>query len=245
MKNVQETLLALTKSRFFVENPNQEERPRPAGIHASEVSKCMRRMAYTITGTERVRKVPAVWYRRLRAGQMSHDMLQEQLAAWAKRIGADHGTVTFEAEVPIHPGIGGLAAKWNIYSHADGVISLGGYKVVVEIKSKSDGEYSKMTKPEVDHVEQAHVYMACLGVQHTWFIYYNKSNQNYTAPEPPYFIDFDPKVWASLEERFEKVLATIAEGNLPQRTEGIYCEFCSYGHTCEPQYLLRKRSWTK
>ncbi len=49
----------------FLENEVQPERPRPAGLHASEISGCPRKTVYTLLGTEKREKTDTLMSKRI------------------------------------------------------------------------------------------------------------------------------------------------------------------------------------
>jgi hypothetical protein len=243
---------------------------RVPGIHASEVSGCGRRIVYSLIGMERRELLTApVWRRRFRIGHAVHEMFQRDFKRMARAMGisgVQDWHISFEEEVPIAPRFQAMAHEWSIYSHCDGVFTIRErwdgpvvLRVLLEIKTKSPAQYELLMKkahPELDHVEQAHVYMACLDVPMTWFLYYNKGNQNYTGTDiPGFLIRFDPLLWATLEERFRRahdaaaaavpLAGQLLESNLPPREESVKCDFCAFSWTCKPARLngARKPAW--
>jgi hypothetical protein len=231
--------------RFLAEEPPDGNHRSP-GIHAAECSGCERKVVYSILKTERRDEAAPVWRKRFKIGHAIHDMFQKD---FERMMGRKDFSISFVPEVNIDPECGSYnAAKWDIYSHTDGIFvihDLAGnplIRVVLEIKTASPGEFEKLKAPEEAHVEQAHVYMACLDVPLTWFLYYNKGNQNYTGSDnPSFFIKYNPKIWADLEARFERMHIAAATGELPDRVEGIVCEFCAFAHTCNPKILMRRQ----
>jgi len=232
--------------KYFAEDPGDTKERKP-GIHASEISGCLRRLVYSINGTEREEKSAPDWKRRFKVGHAIHDMFQKDFRRMAKMSKA---TIEFEDEVRIYPcAEQPLAAKWDIQSSTDGLFAVreepGGpviYRCLLEIKTESPAGYEELKGVKLDHKEQGHVYMACLNVPLIWFLYYNKGNQNFTpSTNPSFFMRFDPKVWQGLEERFEKAHILAATGELPPREEGIKCEFCAFSHECKPAYLNKIR----
>jgi len=240
------------------------EHHRAPGIHASELSKCQRSLMYTMLGTAKVENIPTPWRLRFRVGQAIHDFLQEDLQLMAQH---SEGMVDIACEVPIAPHLQTIAAKWGIHSSADAVLTFYRMKtpeeaerdfvergdtssrvetgkLVVEIKSKAPDSFDKMKKPEMDHIIQAHVYMACLGIDQTWFMYWNKGNQNITPSSGPYLMKFDPAIWKDIEtvmQRAWELFALCKDGeNVAKREEGIDCEFCGYSYTCQPDYLNKR-----
>lgn len=221
--------------------------PRTGGIHASELSPCDRRVVYSLMNTERRSDITNDWKKRFLMGHAIHNMLQEQFYKMERRSGQ---TIEFRPEVEISPDKPEqfLAQKWNIHSHCDGVFTVreksGGdviFRCIIEIKSASPAEYEKLKGPKPEHIEQAHVYMACLDIPMVWFIYYNKGNQNYTGSDSNFFQTFNMDIWEGLEERFQKYHEYSSQGVLPPKTETMLCELCPWSWTCQPDYLSRRR----
>ena len=215
---------------------------RAAGIHASEISKCQRLLTYAIKGEER-RSVKAEnadvnMRMRFELGHAVHAMLQSDFHCMCERF---NGALTFEDEVRISPALGGTAAQYNMHSSCDGVFTFFSegqpyLRVGVEFKTKSDGQYTKMVKPDEDHLEQTCLYQKTLDVPLMWLFYYNKSNSNWTSSEPPYLFQFDAYLWdKKLEPRFTAAIATVqAGGPLPPKQEGMQCGWCPFAWTCQP-----------
>jgi CRISPR/Cas system-associated exonuclease Cas4 (RecB family) len=245
----------------FLDNEEGDARERPPGLHASEISGCPRKAVYTLSNTEKREKTEThmsmrVWKRRFKIGHKVHDMFQEDFERMARAKGLHQFLqrgyrIAFKKEVTVNPTKGMYyASKWDIYSHCDGVFVIYDHednalvRVALEIKTMSPDDFEKTNKPKPEHIEQAHVYMACIDVPFAWFLYYNKGNQNYTGSDnPSFFVTFDEKLWATLEARFEMFHMHAAMRTLPDREEGIVCEFCPYAHTCKPKYLARKQGF--
>jgi hypothetical protein len=130
---------------------------RAAGIHASEISGCKRRIVYSILDTPRVEKSALVWKKRFRIGHRIHAMIQDDLEAMARNSG---GLMTFEPEVKIKPCMDQpLAAKWDIHSSTDGLFTFKEEadgpvitRALIEIKSESPDGYEKLKGPKPEHV---------------------------------------------------------------------------------------------
>lgn len=233
---------ALLSQQFdeHLRNKSQGGEKRAPGLHASEIHGCERRIVYSLLGyPRREDNVDVTWRKRFMMGHAVHDMLQKEFYRWAS---SSRYRITFEAEMAIQPAMGGAAAKWDIQSHCDGMFvvrdewdSSAAFRMLLEIKTASPTEFAALTKPKPEHIEQAHVYMACLDVPMVWLLYWNKGNQNTTGTDNPKFlVQFSPRVWASLEERFEKVHQAAALEQLPERTESVVCSFCAFAHECKP-----------
>lgn len=221
------------------------EPPRRGGVHASEVSKCLRRLVYSLhPGPRPSRKISRTWRRKFQLGHAVHDMLQKSFHHWARSSGY---LVQFLDEVPIEPHLQKLAGALNINSNTDGVFSLRDpdtlqetVRVLLEIKSINGTDFKSLTAPYPDHVEQAHVYMACLRVPYVWMLYWDKATHAYTpSHHPAFLLEFDPAIWAELEDRIVKAHAMAEDGVLPDRSEGIHCEFCPWSGQCDPKFLRR------
>jgi hypothetical protein len=226
---------------------------RAPGLHASEISGCMRRSVYSLMGEKRIERTALHWKRRFKTGHAIHDMFQKDFHRMAKRGDL---LVTFQDEVKLKPCVEQpLSAKWDVQSSADGIFTLWEEKngekkpfirVLLEIKTASPTDFEKLNGPKEEHIDQATMYMACLDVPLVWFLYYNKGNQNFTpSTNPSFFRRFEPKRWATLEDRFEKIHTHAALKTLPDRQESVLCEFCAFSHVCEPNILKVHRSGHK
>lgn len=252
---------------FLTASPG-DTHARVPGIHASEISGCERRIVYSLIGMERRELSGQAWRRRFRIGHSIHEMFQRDFQNMARQMGLSEVQdwhISFEPELTIAPQYQAMAREWSIFSHCDGVFTVrerwdgpAVLRVALEIKTKSPNQYELLMKkaaPDPDHVEQAHVYMACLDTPLCWFLYYNKGNQNYTGTDSSFLIRFDPILWANLEARFRRAHdaagATVTldgnfiEENLPRREESVKCEFCAFSWTCKPARLngTRRTTW--
>jgi CRISPR/Cas system-associated exonuclease Cas4 (RecB family) len=233
--------LATLSARYEAFLESEEEPPRADGIHASEISYCTRRIAYSISLPRPKKKVTPFWRRKFSAGHMVHNWLQNDFTRFAEASGQ---TIHFEREVKISPKTRALAARWGVYSSCDGIFSLRGpdgretTRAIVEIKTASKDEFAKLKEPEPAHIEQAHVYMAALNIPFVWFFYWNKDNHTHTSSAHESFLNaYDPYLWSGLEERFQAAHDTVSRGELPPKQEGFHCELCVWGSVCKPDYL--------
>lgn len=224
---------------------------RESGIHASEVSGCMRKLVYGIMSTER-KVLPEQkdlnMQRRFDAGTLQHALYHyelEEMCKWLRNGGTE---IYFEPEVKVHPGLGGVAQQWNIHSHCDGIFTLCAsgqpyLRVGLEIKTKSAPMFEKLKSPDVEHQDQTCTYMATLDLPLLWLLYYNKSNSLFTHTESPWLFQFDQRLWETkLVPRFSTATQLAQKGQLPQRQEGKPCGWCPFAHTCNPNYLRGGRT---
>lgn len=216
------------------------------GIHASELSGCQRKVVYSLNDTKRVRKINRRWRRVFEMGHAIHRLVQENFHKWARATGH---MIQFIDEVPIKPSLQKLATLWEVHSACDGIFSLRDpetnyeiMRVLIEIKSISKAQFDALKGPKPEHIEQAHLYMACLDVPFVWFIYWCKDNQNWTdSRHPDYLIPFNPEIWHVLEQRMAAAHQHKALGTLPDREEGTACDFCAFKETCRPDYLYKPK----
>ncbi len=225
------------------------ETTRTPGIHASEVSNCMRKLVYAIQHMERK---PSSDDRnmkmRFRLGHAIHGMVQRDWYRIAEKSG---GHIIFEDEVKVGPELGGMAELWNIHSSCDGILTLcrlvGSQWVPVirigmEIKTESGPQFENLKSPRDYHEEQVCIYQNTLNLPFMWLFYYNKSNSNITTSFPPWLFKYDENLWDKLEMRFVKATHRAETNNLPDREEGMYCKWCPFSWTCKPKILKYKRS---
>lgn len=241
--------------KYTVDIPGSEG--RAAGIHASELSRCLRLLVYSIQGQERRPPVDAAdinMKMRFNIGHSVHAMLQrefELMCDWVNgtnRLERTH--LLFQSEVKIHPGLGGAAAEWNIHSSCDGVFTfyeVSGHEQVVqlrvglEIKTASPGEFEKLNRPKDEHVEQTCIYMATLNLPLMWVLYYNKGNSNYTNSTPPWLLQFNQALWdKQLEPRMAKASYLAESNKIPPREEGKHCRWCPFVWVCAPTCLAKR-----
>lgn len=237
------------------------ERDRSGGIHASEMSKCMLKVVYSIMGVERrttAEAIDANMKLRMRTGTAVHAQLQcdfQRMATWYSAQNFHNGLgLTFESELKVKSDLQTTAQAWDLSSSCDGAFTFWrwsraeGYewgwdpylRVGVEIKSSSDPSFEKRRKPDYDHMEQTCLYQACLDLPLMWVLYYNKSNSNFTTPFAPWLFKFDRHKWENdLEMRFAKAHHHAETRQLPDRTEGKHCGWCPFGYLCKPKILNR------
>jgi len=224
------------------------EKTRSAGIHASEISSCHRKVVYSLLGTEGkpdVENANVNMHMRFRLGHAVHAMLQND---W-HRIAANNVNIKFEDEVKISPALGGVALELDLHSSCDGVITIlqddiPQVRVGMEIKTEADKGYSSLKAPRPYHLEQTCIYMAALDLPLMWTLYYNKSNSNIIPSISPFLFQFDWDLWEEIEMSCTRILHLAGLKQLPERTEGMHCDWCPDSYTCKP-YILAKRTTNK
>ncbi len=230
----------------FIEHDEGDMHTRRPGIHASELG-CARKVVYSLTNAKKDGRFAKKWKQRFKMGHALHRMVQVDFLRMAAK---SRGLMRFEDEVKIGPEHQAIAAELLLDSSADGVFTFYDdpfaapiLRIGLEIKSEAQDGYEKLTAPKPDHVRQAHLYMKALDLPLMWFLYINKNNQNNTPSLAPWLIPYDEREWQAIEAECRNHLKAAEEypktGVLPARTEGIFCEFCSYRLLCKPNFLQR------
>jgi len=240
-----------------IANTDTDGKDRAPGIHASELYPCLRRAVYSLMGTERRPQLSRFWRQRFKVGHAIHGMVQADcheidrrsalngaFAAADRVAKANDYVIIFEDEVKVSPEKQALAKFYNIHSACDGIFTFhhkgnGEVKLRVglEIKTEAPDGYEKLKEPKPEHVRQTHLYMACLDLPLMWFFYMNKGNQNNTNSNHPFLIPFNSVVWNEIEARCTQALQLAHDKQLPERVEGIQCEFCPWSYTCQPNKM--------
>lgn len=221
------------------------EQGREAGVHASEISKCLRRLVYSVRGYSRQvqsQDKNVNMQRRMDIGTLEHALVQQEFHEMCEWL---DGSITFQDEVKIGPQLGGAAQQWNIHSHTDGIFTFwhegeAYLRVGLEIKTMSDPEFTKMKEPLDYHQDQVCVYQKTLDLPLMWVLCINKSNCRYTQPIAPFLFQFNSTLWnTKLEPRIATAykMAADTSGVLPGREEGMYCSWCPFAYDCKPQKL--------
>lgn len=234
----------------FVDNDEGDMHTRRPGIHASELG-CERRVVYTLLGEKKDGRFSKKWKQRFKMGHAIHKMFQLDFLRMASK---SRGLLQFEDEVKIAPEYQRIAETLKLDSSADGLFTFRDHpygpavlRVVLEIKSSSPDQYDKLTQPDPDHIRQTHLYMKALDAPLTWFLYVNKGNQNNTPSHAPWVIPYNDREWQSIEAVCHRTLKMAEDypvtGALPDRSEGIFCEFCAYRLSCKPNYLQKRNNF--
>lgn len=214
---------------------------RSPGLHASELNTCVRQAVYALRGEQRRAENPDVnMQQRFDDGTMRHALWQ---AEFEEICAATMGRVSFEDEVKISRELGGVSEQYDYASSCDGVFTFCDdygnpyLRLGLEIKTMSGDEYDKANKPKEQHVQQATLYQRCLDLPLIWFLYYNKSNSNWSRPAAPFVVPFDNNEWNKLEARSQQAHFHVLNNTLPEREEGMPCKWCAFAHVCQPTIL--------
>lgn len=252
------TLSEMYDDFLLLEQDVPDDGHRKPGIHASELYPCLRKPVYSLGLVEPRRRVSKFWLQRFKVGFVIHSMMQGDFHRMAKRSQKREAMrlahkqaldldldLFFEDEVKVSPEHQALAAHYQMHSSADGIFTFADrnhgepvLRIGLEIKTESPDEYAKLKEPKPEHLRQAHLYMAALDLPLMWFFYMNKGNQNNTNSEAPYLVVWNPMIWQEVEGRMQIAHEHVKQGTLPERNEGIFCEFCPWNYTCEPPNLF-------
>ena len=220
---------------------------RSPGLHASEINTCIRQAVYALRGEPRQPENSDVnMHQRFDIGTMTHALWQEELEEVCAQT---LGRVSFEPEVRITNALGGVSAQYDYASACDGVFTFCDdqgnpyIRLGLEIKTMSADQFDKAHAPKNEHVQQATLYQKCLDLPLIWYLYYNKSNSNWTRPVAPWVVPFDKNEWAKLESRSQLAHQHVLANTLPEREEGMPCKWCAFSKVCTPTTLKLHNSY--
>lgn len=187
--------------------------------HPSSLSlnKCARAMAYDRLNVEPVRILRGEDLLMFELGHTWHDVLQRRMKAkYGERIQIER-----TVEIP----------ELAIYGHADGLIDS---RCVWEIKSIAKASFEKLFAPKVEHIKQATLYMAGLGVSECDIMYVCRDN----AKLKSFRRKFDQKLLSGMVQKIEYVETMLSEkGELPPREVNRWdCGDCNFAYICKPQF---------
>jgi len=191
-------------------------------IHPSELSMtpCDRRIAYGLMGIRQMGQISSHLRRIFNAGHALHDIVQMALAI-AKGD-------AFQEEVRVQH------EQLKITGHCDGQEDVLGY----EIKSAGGSSYKKFTKAKREHVDQANIYCALLGLERVLYLYVNKEEgvmKQFVTPH-------NRVSWKKTATRCAHIIKTVQQGLLPPQIDiKSKCGECPYMWTCKPAAYKRQR----
>lgn len=215
---------------------------RSPGLHASELNTCVRQAVYALNNVPRkiADGVDVNMKMRFTIGTAMHSVLQ---AEFEEVCAQTLGRVSFEPEVGISKDLGGVSAQYNISSSSDGVFTFCDdagnpyLRLGMEIKTMSANEFDTSNKPKAQHIQQGTLYQRTLDLPLMWYLYYNKSNSNWTRPAAPWVVPYDKNEWSKTEARAVQAHAHVQAGTYPEREEGMPCKWCAFSDTCNPTIL--------
>jgi hypothetical protein len=157
-------------------------------LRPSSLWKCDRMCVFHLCrAPQNPQKQDARMQRILDQGTATHEVMQGYLA--------DHPEYWFAPEARVDTVVAGVRVRGS----CDGILirRSDGYRFGIEIKTKGNDAFNKLTKPDPDHILQASLYAKLNNVWWITIIYWDKDKQFLKE----YPVCYDPAVWASIEER--------------------------------------------
>lgn len=110
--------------------------------------------------------------------------------------------------------------------HADGILKIGGRRLLLEIKSINSTGFGSLKEPKEEHKKQTHDYMDCLGLEGTVFLYFDKDRHNVKEFYLPFSAEYHAE---NVKKRKEEIFGAQRTRQLPRREGKNPCAFpCSY-----------------
>jgi len=243
---------------------NEPEVRNNADIHASQIHKCIKSLVYSCTDKvhEGKRNVSPESRLTFDHGHSLHHMLQRygKKGAWCAPVDyspevailpdADEAEKRNERileeaiKYGIRSSVDAVLWKYTVHNIRDlGTINirlLHEYKSIHPGKVKKDGGlyggFSDLRGPQPSHKQQAHIYMQCLNIPLTVFLYYNKGDDTIAEFAMPY----DPITWGFIRKKILKVYEYVDNDKLPPWHEtaafldNSECNYCEYLTICNP-----------
>jgi hypothetical protein len=143
------------------------------------------------------------------------------------------GIVKAERELPVqHPTL-------PIFGHMDMRLTMqDGWQYAFDYKTMSSKGCAKTYEPTFKHRTQLLCYMGPVGITAGYFIYENKDTQVWLAPMERFRVDFDPQIYAEIEQFCLSILEMARDQRVPKFSEAV-CDscitFCHYREICKKE----------
>jgi hypothetical protein len=177
--------------------------------------------------------IPSSLGRVLQNGTDRHGGLQKLFsdmahAGWAGIVKADHEVFL---QHPVLP----LSGK------ADTILTTNhGHRYLFDYKTISPKKFDQLYSPEYGHVLQLTTYMGMAQVKTGYLIYERKSDQKWAGPMDRFRVEFDPVLYAEIEQFCCDILAEMRDEQIPAFHEPT-CKsnitFCFYQSICKQHQL--------
>ena len=185
-------------------------------IHPSELtySRCDKRQVYRLLGYTPINKVSPFLRKIFDYGHSIHNVIQTGLAA--------HNEIELEKRLSF--------PSLTMTGSCDGILN----GTVLELKSKGHKGFEKLTKPSLEHREQATIYAAGSNSKTISVVYVDKN----TADIKEFIEPFDQYVWKSIRDRIKNIQYFVDSKTFPKGIDKKYkCVECPYVEVCNPQFL--------
>ena len=131
-------------------------------------------------------------------GHAVHDRLQTYLG---------NAGVLLQAEVPVR------SREYEIIGHTDGILSMGGVKGILEIKSMNANTFYSTYEPKEEHLIQVNIYMFCTGIERACLLYECKDDQALKE----FYVKQDRAILDPILEKIQYVQECLRTGKEPQK----------------------------
>lgn len=216
--------------------------PRSPGIHPSQlIHPCLRRIYWQMEGREETERFEARTLLIFDIGHAVHDMLQGygKKGAWgpvySPEARVSENLQPFAAELMVE----GSADAENILTIDDipnaPIFEVG---LVHEYKTINSKAFEKLTRPKPEHKRQATIYAKMLNRPVVVYLYFSKND----AALADFPVEFEPEVWAPLEDKCRYLVDLYEKQHPPQTDTGHHCLECGFFSSCpEGQAAQRPR----
>jgi CRISPR/Cas system-associated exonuclease Cas4 (RecB family) len=197
----------------------EESGKRKGGvISPSEISitLCDRRIGYALQKAPRVDAFPLDLYRVFAYGTAIHNLIQRLL------LGAVPGLVDEMLVVNQGLRIQGSADVGDLED-----------RVLLEIKSMSTHQHTKLKSPKTEHKKQATIYARAGDITFKTVVYLYVDKDRYAIKALP--TKASSSDWHKIAARCESINKTLARHELPDRIDNpSECGSCPFGYACKP-----------
>jgi CRISPR/Cas system-associated exonuclease Cas4 (RecB family) len=206
--------------------------PRYDGIHPSSIAgECLYKIYLDMVGAPSVEQTEPRERITFDFGKKIHELFQDygRRGAWGPH---------YTKEVEVSAEFQELAAVLMLEGHADAdnilviddipgapIFEVG---IVHEYKSKKTELFSKLTRPQPEHKQQAMIYAAALNRPVVCYLYINKNDAN-LADFP---VEFDPAIWQVVRGKIETIKQFYDRGEPAPANLGYHCGDCKYKNSC-------------
>lgn len=224
---------------------------KPNPYRASSSGECARKLAFTKLFPEMVstESPDARTYSIFALGNLLHDAERDLYNELGYTITNREASV--ESKLLMDD-----FTELTIRGKIDGMIEVGGEKILFDIKTAGNGGFNKAKSMGIPYTYkcQAQLYLDALKLDKMWFIYYNKDTSERLVME----YESDMNISHSVLRRFSSVYNTTSEEDAPAREYLPYrrkekgritntvvldahCATCPFREKCYPQFNLDEK----
>lgn len=216
---------------------------RQGVFHPSALGMCGAMNVYEFIGAKKIETLEPESLEIFDMGHAVHELVQGRFADMANWAEAKSFGYQFQKEVPYDPKTDMLYNTFGCGGTTDGILEIWTdtwkQRGIIEIKSINDDGYKKLTKPKIEHLEQAHLYCFRFDCPIMWIWYYNKN----TSRRQVFPYVFDQAIFDGAVAKLDAWHQHALRGTLPPREESFFgCKGCGYRDVCQPPSLSRIRA---